>query len=94
MPWSQVGVKPRLGVKQYTPPVGVASAHKDGVYVTPNGVMFMPSHTRRGVLPRMLQEILDTRCVARVCMGGLYRRAHDAVAVWWLVLVHVLMPVV
>ena len=66
----QVGIKPRLGVKEYSPPLGSVAEHKDGVYVSPNGVMFAPRSHRRGVLPQMLQEILDTRHVPR------FRRGH------------------
>jgi DNA polymerase elongation subunit (family B) len=55
--------------------------------VAPNGVAFAPPGARVGVLPRMLQEILDTRIMVKNAMkrapksakvsGKLQRRVHD-----------------
>ena len=72
-----VGVMPKLGVKAYAPPAGCTAQHQRDVYVSPNGVMFMPSNRRRGVLPRMLQEILDTRYVALCTCHSLPCRHRD-----------------
>ena len=33
----------------------------DDVSVSPCGVVFVKQHVRKGILPRMLEEILDTR---------------------------------
>jgi len=39
-------------------------------YISPNGVVFAPWSKRRGILPRMLQEILDTRVMVKAAMKG------------------------
>ncbi|XP_017436159.1 DNA polymerase zeta catalytic subunit isoform X5 [Vigna angularis] len=38
---------------------------KDQILLTPNGVMFVPSKVRRGILPRLLEEILTTRIMVK-----------------------------
>jgi DNA polymerase elongation subunit (family B) len=40
----------------------------DSIYISPNGVLFAPWTARQGVLPRMLQEILDTRIMIKAAM--------------------------
>ncbi|RUS90759.1 hypothetical protein EGW08_001470, partial [Elysia chlorotica] len=41
---------------------------KDSVTVSPNGVVFLKSNVRRGVLPRMVEEILNTRIMVKKSM--------------------------
>lgn len=57
------GVGLPLGVVSYATPEGVLGRDLKGedVTVTPNGVGFVPSRVRRGVMPRLLDEILNTR---------------------------------
>lgn len=43
---------------------GIGTKPED-LIVTPNGVGFVPASIRRGVLPRLLEEILDTRIMVR-----------------------------
>lgn len=40
----------------------------DGIYVAPNGEMFVTAKYRRGILPQMLQEVLDTRVMVKTAM--------------------------
>ena len=37
----------------------------EDLIIAPNGVSFVPKHVRGGILPRLLQEILDTRIMVR-----------------------------
>ncbi|KAJ2998539.1 DNA polymerase zeta [Globomyces sp. JEL0801] len=41
---------------------------KDHINITPNGVVFVKSHVRQGVLSRMVSEILDTRVMVKQSM--------------------------
>ncbi|KAK7258870.1 hypothetical protein RIF29_24458 [Crotalaria pallida] len=54
-----------LGVSSYSPEQHVLQNLKDQILVTPNGVMFVPSKIRKGVLPRLLEEILSTRIMVK-----------------------------
>ena len=36
--------------------------------VSPNGVVFVKDHVRRGIMPRMLEEILNTRVMVKHSM--------------------------
>jgi DNA polymerase zeta len=38
-------------------------------HVSPAGVAFVTSDVRRGILPRMLDEILNTRIMVKRCMA-------------------------
>uniref|UniRef100_A0A0W0G3I5 DNA polymerase n=1 Tax=Moniliophthora roreri TaxID=221103 RepID=A0A0W0G3I5_MONRR len=38
--------------------------------VSPNGLIFVKSHVRQGLLPRMLTELLDTRVMVKTAMKG------------------------
>lgn len=59
----------KLGfLENYDPPVGSFSSMENEVYVSPNGVVFTSFRKRRGILPRMLQEILDTRVMVKEAM--------------------------
>lgn len=63
---------PRLGVKkEYSlPPQALLEEglSPDDIIITPNGVAFTPPHTRPGVLPRLLKEILETRIMVKGAM--------------------------
>ncbi|XP_027350096.1 DNA polymerase zeta catalytic subunit-like isoform X2 [Abrus precatorius] len=54
-----------LGVSSFSPEQHVLQGLKDQILLTPNGVMFVPSKVRRGVLPRLLEEILTTRIMVK-----------------------------
>nr|GEV53159.1 DNA polymerase zeta catalytic subunit isoform X1 [Tanacetum cinerariifolium] len=60
-----------LGVSSYTPDPEVLRGLKHEVLLTPNGVMYVPSKVRRGVLPRLLDEILSTRIMVKQAMKKL-----------------------
>ena len=36
--------------------------------ISPNGVVFVKDHVRRGIMPRMLEEILNTRVMVKESM--------------------------
>lgn len=38
--------------------------------VAPNGIVYAKPHVRRGLLGRMLQELLDTRVMVKHAMRG------------------------
>lgn len=44
---------------------------EDGVFVAPNGDMFLAASARRGVLPQMLEEILQTRIMVKRAMKSI-----------------------
>ncbi|CAN6543923.1 unnamed protein product [Malus baccata var. baccata] len=44
---------------------------KDQILLTPNGVMYVPKKVRKGVLPRLLDEILSTRIMVKQAMKKL-----------------------
>nr|XP_043618935.1 DNA polymerase zeta catalytic subunit [Erigeron canadensis] len=60
-----------LGVSSYTPDPNVLCELKNEVLLTPNGVMYVPSKVREGVLPRLLNEILSTRIMVKQAMKKL-----------------------
>ncbi|KAK9161490.1 hypothetical protein Syun_007831 [Stephania yunnanensis] len=60
-----------LGVSSYSPDPQILMDMKDHILFTPNGVMYAPSKVRRGVLPRMLEEILSTRIMVKKAMKKL-----------------------
>ena len=54
-----------------SPPSPEERPHRPSrAYIAPNGVVFAPWMERRGILPRMLQEILDTRVMVKNAMKG------------------------
>ena len=60
--------KVKLGCSEYIPPVDALAGGKpgaEGLVVAPNGVAFVPPDVRPGVLPRLLNEILNTRIMVR-----------------------------
>ncbi|XP_021281513.1 DNA polymerase zeta catalytic subunit isoform X2 [Herrania umbratica] len=60
-----------LGVSSYAPNPNVLQNLKGQVLLTPNGVMYVPSKVRKGVLPRLLEEILSTRIMVKQAMKKL-----------------------
>ncbi|XXG54196.1 hypothetical protein AAC387_Pa03g2142 [Persea americana] len=60
-----------LGVSSYSPDPHVLADLKDQILLTPNGVMYVPSKVRKGVLPRLLEEILSTRIMVKQAMKKL-----------------------
>ncbi|KAD5317907.1 hypothetical protein E3N88_17853 [Mikania micrantha] len=60
-----------LGVTSYTPDPKVLWGLRHEVLLTPNGVMYVPSKVRKGVLPRLLDEILSTRIMVKQAMKKL-----------------------
>ncbi|WMV11977.1 hypothetical protein MTR67_005362 [Solanum verrucosum] len=60
-----------LGVSSYSRDKNVMHNLKDEILLTPNGVMYMPPRIRKGVLPRLLEEILDTRIMVKTAMKKL-----------------------
>ncbi|PIA61591.1 hypothetical protein AQUCO_00300837v1 [Aquilegia coerulea] len=60
-----------LGVSSYLPDPQFLSSLTKNVLLTPNGVMYVPSNVRKGVLPRLLEEILSTRIMVKRAMKKL-----------------------
>ncbi|CAM8925363.1 unnamed protein product [Rhodiola kirilowii] len=60
-----------LGVSSYSPEPHVLHKLKDEILFTPNGVMYVPPEVRKGVLPRLLDEILSTRIMVKQAMKKL-----------------------
>ncbi|KAM7469402.1 hypothetical protein LguiA_007585 [Lonicera macranthoides] len=60
-----------LGVSSYSPDRNVLRNLKRKILLTPNGVMYVPSKVRKGVLPRLLDEILSTRIMVKKAMKKL-----------------------
>ncbi|XP_074312247.1 DNA polymerase zeta catalytic subunit isoform X2 [Silene latifolia] len=54
-----------LGVSSYSQDLRVLKDLKLQTLVTPNGVMYVSSEVRKGVLPRLLDEILSTRIMVK-----------------------------
>eukprot|EP00049_Salpingoeca_infusionum_P009764 m.165902 g.165902 ORF g.165902 m.165902 type:complete len:2389 (+) comp14438_c0_seq1:111-7277(+) len=62
----------KFGVSEYKLKRGLLSSlhANNSVHVCPNGTMFCTREVRGGVLPDMLQEILDTRVIVKKAMQG------------------------
>ncbi|KAG8363827.1 hypothetical protein BUALT_Bualt19G0062700 [Buddleja alternifolia] len=60
-----------LGVSSYSPDTNVLCNLKRELLVTPNGVVYVPSKVRKGILPRLLEEILSTRIMVKQAMKKL-----------------------
>jgi DNA polymerase zeta len=60
----------KFGVAELKLPVGLLSSLYDSneLFVSPNGVLFCKPSTRQGVIPRMLDEILQTRVMVKRAM--------------------------
>jgi len=57
-----------LGFMPYSPPKGAIGELGPSLFTTRNNVTFVPKSVRPGVLPRMLQEILETRVMVKNSM--------------------------
>ncbi|KAI3948072.1 hypothetical protein MKX01_014671 [Papaver californicum] len=60
-----------LGVSKYVPDPQLMANLKNQTMLTPNGVMCVTSKIRKGVLPRLLEEILSTRIMVKQAMKKL-----------------------
>ncbi|CAK7340718.1 unnamed protein product [Dovyalis caffra] len=60
-----------LGVSSFSPDPRVLQDLKDKILLTPNGIMYVPSEIRKGILPRLLDEILSTRIMVKQAMKKL-----------------------
>ncbi|KAL7205227.1 hypothetical protein ACSBR2_018208 [Camellia fascicularis] len=60
-----------LGVSSFSPDLHFLQDLKHEILLTPNGVMYVPSKVRKGVLPRLLEEILSTRIMVKQAMKKL-----------------------
>ncbi|KAM5561236.1 DNA polymerase zeta catalytic subunit [Rosa sericea] len=60
-----------LGVSSFSPDPHDLHDLKDQILLTPNGVMCVPAKVRKGVLPRLLDEILSTRIMVKQAMKKL-----------------------
>ncbi|XP_047961036.1 DNA polymerase zeta catalytic subunit isoform X4 [Salvia hispanica] len=60
-----------LGVCAYSPQLNTLRNSKQELLVAPNGVAYVPSKVRRGILPRLLEEILSTRIMVKQAMKKL-----------------------
>ncbi|KAK6143919.1 hypothetical protein DH2020_024267 [Rehmannia glutinosa] len=60
-----------LGVSSYLPDPNILCNLRHELLVTPNGVVYVPSKVRKGILPRLLEEILSTRIMVKQAMKKL-----------------------
>ncbi|XP_017700432.1 DNA polymerase zeta catalytic subunit isoform X2 [Phoenix dactylifera] len=60
-----------LGVSSYSPDPHLLRDLKEQLLLTPNGFLYIPSKVRKGVLPRLLEEILSTRIMVKQAMKKL-----------------------
>lgn len=58
-------------VNTYSPDLNTLRDLKHELLVAPNGVAYVPSKVRRGILPRLLEEILSTRIMVKQAMKKL-----------------------
>ncbi|KAF3967331.1 hypothetical protein CMV_008664 [Castanea mollissima] len=60
-----------LGVSSFSPDPYVLKRVKNEILLTPNGVMYVSSKVRKGIMPCLLEEILSTRIMAKQTMKRL-----------------------
>ncbi|XP_065057667.1 DNA polymerase zeta catalytic subunit-like isoform X2 [Rhopilema esculentum] len=65
--WSEPGAF-KFGTTSLSLPTSVLQRIKDDIHVSPNGVGFVKSNIRKGILPRMLDDILKTRIMVKNSM--------------------------
>lgn len=73
----------KFGVVDFDLPPGMLANLKDYITVAPNGIMYVKSDVRRGLLGRMLTELLESRVMVKQAMKGVkddksLRRILDA----------------
>ncbi|KAF8516147.1 hypothetical protein BU17DRAFT_92979 [Hysterangium stoloniferum] len=57
--------KNKLGITDLDNPPGLLSTLKEHLTISPNGIMFVKPEVRRGLLGRMLTELLETRVMVK-----------------------------
>ena len=60
-----------LGVSSFSPDPSVLQSVENEILLTPNGVMYVSSKVRKGITPRLLEEILSTRIMVKQAMKRL-----------------------
>jgi DNA polymerase zeta len=60
-----------LGVSSYSADPQKIADLKNQLLLTPNGVLYVQPEVRKGVLPRLLEEILSTRIMVKKAMKKL-----------------------
>ncbi|RPD62939.1 hypothetical protein L227DRAFT_584639 [Lentinus tigrinus ALCF2SS1-6] len=60
----------KFGVTDLRQPAGLLDSLKDHINVAPNGIMYVKESVRKGLLGRMLTELLDTRVMVKQAMKG------------------------
>ncbi|KAH9944384.1 uncharacterized protein BXZ73DRAFT_87292 [Epithele typhae] len=60
----------KFGVTDLRQPAGILDTLKDHINVAPNGMMYVKETVRKGLLARMLIELLDTRVMVKQAMKG------------------------
>ncbi|KAJ1734176.1 DNA polymerase zeta, partial [Coemansia biformis] len=81
------GQRRRLGFTSLRVPPGVLSMLKGHIHVSPNGMMFVQPSVRKGLLGRMLQEILESRVMIKGAMkqwGAGDATLHSSLDSWQL----------
>ncbi|KAI0689616.1 hypothetical protein BC835DRAFT_1368378 [Cytidiella melzeri] len=73
----------KFGVVDLHQPPGLLDTLQEHIHVSPNGMIFVKPHVRKGLLGRMLTELLDTRVMIKTAMKGVQndkalRRVLDA----------------
>lgn len=67
VPTDKRGLK-KFGAYELRVPEGLLSELSDYIWISPNGSMFVKSEHREGVVPRLLEEILETRVMVKSSM--------------------------
>ncbi|KAI0365248.1 hypothetical protein BV20DRAFT_1039013 [Pilatotrama ljubarskyi] len=60
----------KFGVTDLRQPAGLLAKLQDHINVAPNGIMYVKESVRKGLLGRMLTELLDTRVMVKQAMKG------------------------
>ncbi|OSD03436.1 hypothetical protein PYCCODRAFT_1409114 [Trametes coccinea BRFM310] len=60
----------KFGVTDLRQPAGLLATLQDHINVAPNGIMYVKETVRKGLLGRMLTELLDTRVMVKQAMKG------------------------
>ncbi|TFY79148.1 hypothetical protein EWM64_g4861 [Hericium alpestre] len=60
----------KFGVTELNQPAGLLDTLQDHITVAPNGMMYVKPDVRKGLLGRMLTELLDTRVMVKQAMKG------------------------
>ncbi|THH02839.1 hypothetical protein EW026_g5 [Hermanssonia centrifuga] len=60
----------KFGVTELRQPAGLLNTLKEHINVSPNGMIFVNQDVRKGLLARMLTELLNTRVMVKQAMKG------------------------